>query len=75
MKHKQLHYVLCVSAAGAEGDLILRKAYQVIPDAEAEADGLLRIIDESGEDYLYPAENFVRLELPAKAERALQKAA
>ncbi len=52
------HFVVCVQKNGC-ADLELHKLYQVLPDGAAEADGLLRIIDESGEDYLYPAECFV----------------
>jgi hypothetical protein len=43
----------------------------VLPDRGAAAEGYLRIVDESGDDYLYPAEYFVFLELPQKAKRAL----
>jgi hypothetical protein len=50
--------------------LLLRKIYQVLPDEEAAQDGDLRVVDESGEDYLYPARN----SLPKAVERALLKA-
>lgn len=56
-------FVLCVSDDGCE-DLERRKLYPVLTDAAAVADGYLRIVDESGEDYLYPAGNFVSVELP-----------
>ncbi len=49
----------------------IRKVYRVLPDARAAKDGLIRVIDESGEDYLYPADYFVPVELPREAERAL----
>lgn len=49
--------------------------YRVLPDEEAEPDGDLRVIDESGEDYLYPAEYFVLVEVPQAVEKSLlQKA-
>ena len=51
--------------------LEVRKLYPVIADAEAETDDLIRIIDESGEDYLYPANLFQRLTLPSEVQRAL----
>jgi hypothetical protein len=48
--------------------------YEVVPDADAERDGMLRVIDESGEDYLFPAANFVRASLPAAVEEAVLRA-
>jgi len=56
-------------------DLEVRKLYQVLPDEAAAADGLLRVVDESGEDYLYPAELFLQIELPQASEKALLPAA
>ena len=58
-------FVLCIHK-GEEDDLELRKAYAVLPPAANET-GYLRVIDESGEDYLYPADCFVPLELPQSA--------
>jgi hypothetical protein len=52
-------------------DLELRKVYPVLPDAAAAKDGYLRVIDESGEDYLYPANYFVLVEVPLAARRVL----
>jgi hypothetical protein len=49
----------------------LRKIYCALPDAEGEAHRLIRVVDESGEDYLYPAAFFIPIELPAPVERAL----
>lgn len=65
----QVHFVLCIHK-GEEDDLELRKAYAVLPSAANET-GYLRVIDESGEDYLYPADCFVPLELPRSIERVL----
>lgn len=65
----QIHFVLCIRK-GEDDDLELRKAYAVLPPAANEA-GYLRVIDESGEDYLYAADCFVPLELPLNVERAL----
>ncbi len=65
------HFVLCVDNTGYEASLIVRKMYEVIPDRQAEEDNLLRIIDESGEDYLYRSNHFVFIELPVEVERAL----
>lgn len=66
--------MLCIRNEGCE-DLEPRKLYQVIPDEAAAEDGLLRVIDESGEDYLYPRDLFVPIELPRAAEEALLSAA
>jgi len=63
-------FALCIDPSGAE-DLEKGKVYQVLPDATAEKEGLLRIIDESAEDYLYPSACFVALDLPQKARDAL----
>lgn len=52
-------------------DLELRKVYQVIPDSEAAKEGYIRILDESGEDYLYPDSYFILVELPQEATSLL----
>jgi hypothetical protein len=54
--------------------LELRKVYRVLPDKEAERHGDLRVVDESGEDYLFPADYFVLIDLPRHTARALKKA-
>jgi hypothetical protein len=53
--------------------LELHKIYRVLPDKDAKRDGDLRIIDESGEDYLYPADYFVLVDLPRATAKALDK--
>lgn len=68
-------FALCVSNAGFPASLEVRKLYVVIPDEEAEQLGMLRVIDESGEDYLYPAASFARIELPDEVAEALQSSA
>ena len=73
-KGNQPKFVICVRNGDAE-DLEVRKIYQVIPDEDASTDGLLRIVDESGEDYLYPADLFIQIELPQAIEKALLPAA
>ena len=57
--------MLCLRNKGYEVSLERRKIYQVLPDRDAATHGLLRVIDESGEDYLYPASLFARLTLPS----------
>ena len=63
-------FVLCIENRDCD-DLEKGKVYTVLPDAKATRDGYLRIIDESGEDYLYPEAYFVQIELPNKARAAL----
>ena len=63
--------MVCIRSEGYEISLELRKIYQTIPDTGAERQDLLRVIDESGEDYLYPAEFFLPIELPKAVEKAL----
>ena len=66
-------FMLCIENRDCE-DLERRKVYQVLPDDEASKEGYLRVIDESGEDYLYPESYFVPLQLPREAQEALQVA-
>jgi len=65
------HFAVCVRNTGNEASLELRKLYEVIPDADAEADGMIRVIDESGEDYLFPTAFFIRAPLPSAVEEAV----
>jgi hypothetical protein len=62
-------FVLCIRLGDSKRvcheDLEVRKVYEVLPDPKATKDGFLRIIDESGEDYLYPADRFAPVKLPA----------
>jgi hypothetical protein len=66
--------VVCLRNVGFEASLERRKLYPILDDPDAEANDLLRVIDESGEDYLYPARLFQRLTLPADLRRALRHA-
>lgn len=70
----ETRFVLCLRNEDCE-DLEPRKVYQVLPDEAAAEDGYIRVIDESGEDYLYPRDYFVPIELPLAAEKALLSAA
>ncbi len=63
-------YRLCISNEDAD-DLQIMKLYRVMPDARAAEDDYLRVVDDSGEDYLNPAEYFVRMTLPEKARQAV----
>jgi len=64
-------FALCVENKDCE-DLERRKIYQILPDEESEKEGYLRIVDESGEDYLYPQSYFILVHLPREAQKALQ---
>lgn len=59
---------------GYEASLERNKLYVVVPDADADREGDLRVVDESGEDYLYPADWFVALDLPKAVQESLLKA-
>ncbi len=63
-------FLLCVRNDGSD-DLEPRKVYEVLPDPRAVREGFVRVIDESVEDYLYPAEYFVPVRLPAVIARAM----
>jgi len=63
-------FALCIRNDDCE-DLEPRKVYRVLPDDEAAQEGYIRVIDESGEDYLYPAAYFILLDLPPQAQEAL----
>jgi hypothetical protein len=69
------HFAVCVRNDGYGASLELRKLYPVLPDAFGDEHGMIRVIDESGEDYLYPVTYFVRVELPRAVEQTLAKIA
>ena len=64
-------FVVCISNEGYPASLETRKVYRELPDPEAAARGLVRVIDESGEDYLFPHTMFVSLELNGEARDAI----
>lgn len=70
---RRSRFVVCVRNKGYEASLELRKLYPALRDPLAEKQELLRVRDESGEDYLYPATYFAPVSLPADVERALQR--
>ncbi|MFN0107839.1 MAG: hypothetical protein ACKVZH_03225 [Blastocatellia bacterium] len=73
-KNSSHKFVLCINNEDWD-DLELRKVYRVLPDKAAAEDGNLRVIDESGEDYLYPQDCFIAVVLPQVAEEAFLMAA
>ncbi len=67
--------VVCIQNTGYEASLERRKIYNVLADQEAKKHKMLRVVDESGEDYLYPEEYFLSVALPPAVRQALQAAA
>jgi hypothetical protein len=66
---KPRRYALCIKNRGYSASLVARKVYQLLWDPPAERRGLVRVVDESGEDYLYPTTFFVSIEIPREAAR------
>jgi hypothetical protein len=73
-KKKEQQFAVCVKNEDYPASLEVRKIYEVIPDAKATKHRLVRIVDESGEDYLYPEDYFVAIEIPQAAEIVFLKA-
>jgi hypothetical protein len=67
-------FVVCLNNDGYEASLERNKLYVVLPDSDAESEGDVRVVDESGEDYLYPADWFVVLDVPKAVEESLLRA-
>lgn len=67
-------FVICVSSENCD-DLEVRKIYEVIPDETAAVDEYIRVIDDSGEDFLYPASYFRAIELPSEVQESIRRAA
>jgi hypothetical protein len=65
-----MKFVICLRNESAE-DLLPGKVYQILPDDKAARDNYIRVVDESGEDYLYPANYFIPIDLPRAAVRTL----
>jgi hypothetical protein len=74
-KKSALSFVVCIDNSDYAASLELRKIYRVLPDEDAAVDGDLRVIDESGEDYLYSAARFVPIAVPDEVQKSLLKAA
>jgi hypothetical protein len=68
------HFLLCINDGGSPESLEKRKFYEVLDDSDAVSEGMVRVIDESGEDYLYPRTCFTDVALPQQVERALEAA-
>jgi len=74
MRRTEPRFVVCVKNRDYAASLELRKLYQVVADHAAAKLGLIRVIDESGEDYVYPEDYFVPIQLPVTSERAIRRA-
>jgi hypothetical protein len=75
MRKPRQYTVICLSNEGYEVSLEKRKIYVAFTDDAADKHGLMRIVDESGEDYLYPSKLFAQVELPPRVHRAVLNAA
>ena len=73
-RREESQFVVCVVNDGYPASLELHKIYRVLPDRDAQRDGDLRIIDESGEDYLYPSKWFVPVKIPQAVKTSLLRA-
>ncbi len=74
-QQKKRQFVICVDNHGYTASLEPRKIYESVPDTMAEKHNQIRVIDESGEDYLFPLSFFLPVELPENIERAIKLAA
>ncbi|OYD90540.1 hypothetical protein CDG76_30400 [Nostoc sp. 'Peltigera membranacea cyanobiont' 210A] len=70
----ETQYVVCINNKGYPASLEIRKIYQTVPDSDAVKHQMIRVIDESGEDYLYPSNYFVLIELPKAVTEAFSLA-
>lgn len=66
-------FAICIDNREYPASLERHKIYRILPDKQAQTDGDLRVIDESGEDYLFPADYFILIDLPQTIVRALNK--
>jgi hypothetical protein len=71
MTESAKQYLICLNNEGYAASLETRKIYEALPDEDADKRGLVRVIDESGEDYLFPKARFARIDLPRAIEQAL----
>jgi hypothetical protein len=74
-KNHRKKYIICINNEGYQASLELRKIYSVIPDNQAAEHHLVRVVDETGEDYLYPINSFVPIDLPEEITNILSTVA
>ncbi|MCX7012916.1 MAG: hypothetical protein NTW86_10230 [Candidatus Sumerlaeota bacterium] len=70
-RHKPSEFVVCIDNTGYPVSLERHKIYRVLPDKDAAEDGEIRVVDESGEDYLYPTSYFAPIKVPPAVEKSL----
>jgi hypothetical protein len=70
----QPRFAVCINNTAYPDDLKMRTIYQILPDESAARSDYIRVVDETGEDYLYPAELFVIIDVPAEAQKAFMQA-
>ncbi len=73
-RNHRRQFVLCLSNRGYPASLVARRVYIRLPDPDADERALVRVIDETGQDYLYPRRLFVAIEVPREASRAFRAA-
>lgn len=73
--NRELRFAICIDDGGYVDDLKVRTVYRILPDESAARSDYVRVIDETGEDYLYPTSLFVPVEVPPEAAEALLLAA
>ena len=71
MNMPKRQFAVCVDNTDYKASLIVRKIYEILPDEAAAKDDFLRVIDESGEDYLFHRSQFILVEFPAEVQQAL----
>ncbi|MBW4566900.1 MAG: hypothetical protein KME31_02415 [Tolypothrix carrinoi HA7290-LM1] len=74
LANTETKFVVCISNKDYPASLEIRKIYQIVPDYYAAQHQMIRVIDESGEDYLYPSSYFISIKLPKALEEALSVA-
>ena len=74
-QNTEVRFAICINDGGYVDDLKVRTVYQVLPDESAARSSYIRVVDETGEDYLYPATLFIPIEVPREAAEALMHAA
>jgi hypothetical protein len=70
-RSRDAQFAVCIDNEGYKASLELGKLYRILPDKDAQAHGLVRVVDESGEDYAYSSNRFHSMKLPSVIERAL----
>ncbi len=75
VENRQTRFAVCINNTGYVDDLKVRTVYPVLPDESAARSDYLRVIDETGEDYLYPATYFIFVEVPPESTETLMLAA